>query len=194
MFKKLSYVVPGFVSLVALAFLILGLGTAQEKTAPEEYQAEAMGQGDQMGQMFNVTIHIDQYSTPEERQLLIDAFEKAGSPGLSNALAKMKSKGNIAMTGTTGYDISFARKLPGPNGTKIRVLTNRPITFGGAWTDNRSNYALSAIELDLTSEKNKSTGALLPACQFSIDPKTKELEVQPFQNPWKLVDVRNRDQ
>jgi hypothetical protein len=193
MSKKPRYVGAGFTSVVAIAFLVVSLGTAQEKMPPEEYQAQAMGESTQMGRTFNVTIHVEEYSTPEERQILVDAFEKAGSKGLYNALNKMKSKGRIAITGTLGYDVSFARKLPSPNGTKIRVLTNRPITFGEAWTDSRSmDYNLSALELDLSSEKNKSTGTLLPACEFVIDKKTKELEIQNYQNPWKLVDVLDR--
>jgi hypothetical protein len=168
-------------------------GGAQEKMQPEEYQAQAMGQGAQMGQTFNVTVHIEEYSTPEERQVLIDAFEKAGSQGLFNALNKMKSKGRMAITGTVGYDVSFARKLPSAEGTKIRLLTNRPITFGEAWTDSRSmDYNLSVLEFDLVNQKNKSTGTLLPASQFIIDKKTHELTIENYQNPWKLVDVMVR--
>jgi hypothetical protein len=156
----------------------------------EEYQAQAMGQGTQMGQTFNVTVIINEYSTPEERQVLVDAFDKAGSEGLFNALNKMKSKGRIAITGTLGYDVSFVRRIPTADGDKIRVLTNRPITFGEAWTDSRSmDYNLSALELDLTSQKNKSTGVLLPASEFTIDKKTHELTIENYQNPWKLVDV-----
>jgi hypothetical protein len=152
-----------------------------------------MGQGTQMGQTFNVTVRIEAYSTPEERQVLVDAFQKAGSQGLFNALNKMTTKGRMAITGTLGYDISFARKIPTADGVKLRILTNRPITFGEAWTDSRSmDYNLSALELDLTEAKGKSTGILLPACQFTINKKTNELEIENYQNPWKLVDILDR--
>lgn len=181
-------------ALVGLGLLVASLpSVAQDQPLHEEYQAQAMGQGTQVGQTFNVTVHIEEYSTPEERQALIGAFTKAGSQGLLNALSKMKAKGHIAITGTLGYDISFARRLPAADGTRIRVLTNRPITFGEAWTDSRSmDFNLSAVELDLRTEKNKSTGILLPACQFKIDEKTKELQIENYQNPWKLVDVLDR--
>ena len=168
-------------------------GVAQEQKVDEEYQAQAMGQGTQMGQTFNVTIHIEEYSSPEERQILVDAFEKAKSQGLFNALSKMKSKGRIAITGTVGYDISFVRRLQTPDGWKIRILTNRPITFGEAWTDSRSmDYNLSALELDLSDQRSKSAGILLPACEFVIDKKTHELIVAENRNPFKLVDVLDR--
>ena len=152
-----------------------------------------MGQSTQLGQTFNVTINIERYSTPEERQVLVEAFQQAGSEGLFNALEKMSSKGRIAITGTLGYDISFVRKIPTDDGYKIRILTNRPIRFGEAWVNGRStDYNLSALELDISSDKNKSTGILLPACQFKIDKKTGELVAENYQNPWKLVNIMDR--
>ena len=192
--NKVRFAFAVLASAVALASVTLCTAVAQEKMPPEEYQAQAMGQGTQLGQTFNVTVHIEEYSTPEERQVLVDAFEKGGSQGLYNALNKMKSKGHIAITGTLGYDISFARKMASPNGTTIRVLTSRPIRIGEEWTDSRSvDYNLSALELDLSNEKNKSTGILLPASEFTIDKKTKELHIENYQNPWKLVDVLVRN-
>jgi hypothetical protein len=175
--------------------LLLGSfhGVAQDKPKREVFQAQAMGQGTQSARTFNVTVNIAEYSTPEERQVLVEAFEKAGAQGLFNALNKMSSKGRIAITGTVGYDVSFVRQIPTANGRKIRVLTNRPITFGEAWTSSRSmDYNLSALEFDLSDEKGKSTGVLLPACQFKIDKKTKELVIENYRDPWKLVNIQER--
>jgi hypothetical protein len=180
-------------TLCLIAIASFGLAAQEEKPLREVYQAQAMGQSTQLGQTFNVTINIERYSTPEERQILIEAFQQAGSEGLFNTLEKMSSKGRIAITGTLGYDISFVRKIPTDGGYKIRVLTNRPIRFGEAWVNGRStDYNLSALELDISSDKNKSTGILLPACQFKIDKKTSELVVENYQNPWKLQNIMDR--
>ena len=190
--KKMRFSISAAFALLLLGRLVAE-SSAQERIQPEEYQAQAMGQGTQLGQTFNVTVRIDAYSTEEERQALIQAFEKAGSEGLFNALNKMRSKGHIAITGALGYDISFVRAIPGPDGTRIRILTNRPIRFGEAWTDSRSmDYELSALELDLSNQKGKSSGVLVPACQFIIDKRTKELTIENYQNPWKLVDILDR--
>jgi hypothetical protein len=176
-------------------FLLAFRGVAQDKPKREVYQAQAMGQSTQMGQTFGVTVNIAEYSTLEERQVLIEAFDKAGSEGLFNALNKMPSKGRISITGTLGYDISFVRKIPTGDSVKIRVLTNRPIRFGEAWANGRStDYNLSALEFDLVTEKDKSTGVLMPACQFKIDKKTNELVVENLRNPWKLVNILNRSE
>jgi hypothetical protein len=52
-------------------------------------------------------------------------------------------------------------------------------------------YSLSAVELNLSNEKGKSTGILLPACQFKID-KERQLEIENYQNPWKLQNILER--
>jgi hypothetical protein len=184
----------GVMAIAGLAALASFDSAAQEEqTVREVYQAQAMGQNTQFGQTFNVTINIERYSTPEERQVLVEAFGQAGSNGLFNALEKMRSKGRIAITGTLGYDISFARKIPTESGYKIRILTNRPINFGEAWVNGRSmDYNLSALELEVNNDKDKSTGVLLPACQFQIDKKTNELEIESYKNPWKLQNIMDR--
>jgi hypothetical protein len=179
----------------ALALLLLAGfdSVAQDKPKREVYQAQAMGQSTQMGKTFNVTVNIAEYSDSEERQVLVQAFEKSGSQGLFNALEKMPSKGRISMTGTLGYDIAFVRKIPTDGGFKIRVLTNRPIQIGEAWVNGRSvDYNLSALELDIRNEKDKSSGVLLPASKFKIDKKTNELVIENLQNPWKLVNILDR--
>jgi hypothetical protein len=189
------------VALISTALTIVsllpltGLHTlaADEQRLNEVYQAQAIGQSTQMGKTFNVTIHIDEYSTPEERQVLVDAFHTSGSKGLYNALDKMPAKGRIAITGTLGYDIRFARKLPTEEGFKLRVLTSRPINFTEAWNSGRSmDYNLSILELDINKETGKGTGTLMPASKFKIDKKSGEVVVEAFKNPWTLTNVMDR--
>jgi hypothetical protein len=192
---KKSILAVASVTGLALFLMASFRGVAQDKPKREVFQAQAMGQSTQMGRSFGVTVNIAEYSSPEERQVLIEAFDKAGSEGLFNALEKMPSKGRIAITGTLGYDISFIRKIPTDGGFKIRVLTNRPIRIGEAWVNGRStDYNLSALEFDLSNEKDKSTGVLLPACMFKIDKKTNELVIENYQNPWKLVNILDRSE
>jgi hypothetical protein len=182
------------VAIACLVVLVSFERAAQEdKPVREVYQAQAMGQSTQLGQTFSITINIERYSTSEERQVLVDSFQQAGSKGLFNALEKMNSKGRIAITGTLGYDIIFVRKILSDDGYKIRILTNRPIRFGEAWVNGRStDYNLSALELNISADKGKSTGILLPACQFKIDKKTGEVVAENYQNPWKLQNIMDR--
>lgn len=180
-------------AILCLVLVSSGGSTATLNTSEREtYQATAMGQSTQMGRMFSVNISVEEYSTAEDQQILIAAFDSGGMKGLVNALSKMKSKGRLAITGTLGYEVNYIRSFPTPTGRKIRIVTNRPIRFGEAWADSRSmDYNLSALELDISNEKDKNSGILLPACQFKID-KDKHLAIENYQNPWKLVDVQQR--
>jgi len=165
---------------------------AQEGTpAHEIYQAQAMGTETQLGKIFDVNINIDSYSSDADRQTLIDAFQKDGSKGLSNALEKMSRKGSLAVTGTVGYDITYARRVSTPDGYRVRVLTNRPVSFRELRNGARSeNYNLSYVELNINDQPSKSTGTLLPAVQFTVDKKTNEIVAEDYQNPWKLQNIR----
>jgi hypothetical protein len=163
-----------------------GLG----KDKNETIEAQAMGTGTQMGRNIGVKLIIYEFSTPEDRQTLVDAYQKGQNQGLVNALSKMKAVGHVAITGTIGYDVSFIRLVPTPEGRKIRFVTNRQIRFGEALSDSQTQYYnLSAGELDLNDkDKKKSTGTLFPAAQLIID-KQGQLSLDLNQNAWKLVNV-----
>ena len=179
-----------------LMFLTLspgGKSSAQKLSKTIFIQGTAMGQSTQMGRMFSVNVYIEELSTPEDQKALLEAFSAKGNEGLVNALSKMKSKGRIAITGTLGYDVNYIRRFQQPDGTTvIRLVTDRPIRFGEAWSDSRSSdYNLSGMEIVLSPDKKKNSGTLLPACQFKID-KENHLEIEAFQNPWKLTNISRR--
>lgn len=181
-----------FVSvLIAAAIILSGSRSfSQGREKSETIEASSMGTGTQMGQMFGITVVLYEYSTPEDRQILIQAFDKGKNQGLVNALSKMRAVGHIAITGTLGYDLSYVRMVPTPTGRKIRFVTNRPITFAEAWTDSTSqNYNLTGGEFDINeNDKSKSTGVLYPLAQLAID-KQGQLQIELNQNAWTLVDV-----
>ena len=179
---------------IAGLMLLLSSTAAAQKLPKSIYiQGQAMGQSTQLGQTFNVTVIIEEYSTADDQKALLTAFTEKKNEGLVNALSKMKSKGRISITGTLGYDVSYIRSFPQPDGsTKIRLVTNRPITFGEAWSDSRSmDYNLSGLEIILTANNKKNSGMLAPACQFKMN-KENQIELELLQNEWKLVDVRTR--
>jgi hypothetical protein len=170
---------------------LLTLGTAPVfSDKPETIEASAMGTGTQMGQIYEFRLVINEYSTMEDRQVLVQAFEKGQNQGLVNALTKMRAVGHLSLTGTIGYDCSFIRLIPTPTGRKIRFITNRQLRFGEVWTDSQSQaFNLTGGEIDINDQdKNKSTGVLYPAAQLVID-KQGQLQIDLNQNAWKLVDV-----
>jgi hypothetical protein len=47
-----------------------------------------------------VTVIIYEFSTPEDRQILVEEFQKGQNPGLVHALEKVKAVGRIQIPGT----------------------------------------------------------------------------------------------
>ena len=180
--SKLSKI--AFVLLVVMAMACVP-GFARDKN--ETIDATAYGTSTQLGRNIGITLIIYDWSTPEDRQILVDAFQKGQNQGLVNALQKMKAVGRINVPGTLGYDVSFIRLIPTSNGRKIRFVTNRKISFGEAYADSQSqSFDLTAGEMDLNDQdKSKSTGVLYPACQFTIN-KDGELQIELNQNAWRL--------
>jgi len=182
---------------VLIGLLVSGLvvlavfpALSAKRVKDETIEATAMGTGTQMGQSIGISMEIYDYSTPEERQVLMDAFAKGQNQGLVNALTKMRSVSHISITGTLGYDLAFVRMIPTSTGRRIRFVTNRQLRFGEVWADSQSTaFNLTAGEFDLDdTDKSKSTGVLYPAAQLVID-KQGQLQIDLTQNAWKLVDV-----
>lgn len=164
--------------------------SAFDRDKAETIDATAMGTSTQMGRVGTVRIIIYEYSTPEDRQILVQAFQKGQSNGLANALGKMKAVGRIQIPGTVGYDLSFIRNIDTPTGRKVRFITNRKIAFGESYWDTQSqSFNLTAGEIDINKDdKSKSGGVLYPATQLIIN-KNGELQFDLNQNPWKLTNI-----
>jgi len=183
------------ISRALILFVLLTLtGVPAFAQKPETIEATAMGTGTQLGRVIEVRLVINEFSTMEDRQILVNAFEKGQNQGLVNALTKMRAVGHLSITGTIGYDCSFIRLIPTPTGRKIRFVTNRQIRFGEAFFDTQSqSFNLTAGEIDIDDQdKHKSSGVLFPAAQLVID-KEGKLQLDLNQNSWKLVDILDWD-
>jgi hypothetical protein len=186
-FRKFSY---GALLLAALLLIGVIAAVSADDRSTETIDATAMGTSTQLGQNVSVKVTIYEFSTDEDRKILIDAFMKGQNQGLVNALTKMKSVGRIAITGTIGYDLSYIRLIPTPTGRKIRFVTNRLLRFGEAYYNTQTTaFNLTAGEIEINdSDKDKSSGVLFPAAQLVIN-KEGQLEFQLNKNPWKLVNI-----
>jgi hypothetical protein len=178
-------------SLLLIGVLMLGSTPGFSRgPRPETIEASAMGTGTQLGAVIGVTLNIYDFSTPADKQVLVQAFAKGQNQGLATALSRMRAVGHVEITGTLGYDCSYIAQIPTPTGRKIRFVTNRQIRMGEAWTDSQTmSFNLTAGEFDLdATDKSKDTGVLFPAAQLIID-KEGKLQLDLNQNAWTLVDV-----
>jgi hypothetical protein len=186
-FRKFGY---GRLLFAALIPIAIAAALSADDRSTETIDATAMGTSTQLGQNVSVKVVIYEFSTDEDRKILIDAFKKGQNQGLVNALTKMKSVGRIAITGTLGYDLSYIRLVPTPTGRKIRFVTNRLVRFGEAYYNTQTReFNLTAGEIEINdADKDKSAGVLFPAAQLVIN-KEGQLEFQLNKNPWKLVNI-----
>jgi len=187
---KTSFLKTMLSVLLLVTMLAFGCVLVFSRDKDETIDATAFGTGTQMGQNIGVTLIIYEYSTPADKDVLVQAFQKGSNKGLVNALQKMKAVGHMSITGTLGSDVSFIKMMTTPTGRKIRFITNRQIRFGEAWADSSSqSFDLSGGELDINDQdKKKSTGVLYPAAQLTIN-QEGELTIDLNQNSWKLNDL-----
>ena len=164
------------------------LGFAGSKN--ETIDAQAYGTSTQLGKNFTVRLIIYEYSTPDDRKILIESFQKGQNDGLANALERMKAVGRITIPGTLGFDVSYIRQIKTPTGRSIRFVTNRKIAFGESyWNTQSKSFNLTAGEIRIDDkDKGKSDGVLYPATQLTIN-KEGEPQWDLRMNPWKLNNI-----
>lgn len=180
----------GGILLAGLLLVGATKGIGRDRVKSETIDATAMGTSTQLGQMISVTLNINEFSAPQDKAILMQAFEKGQNQGLVNALSRMKAVGHVEITGTLGYDCAYIHMVPTPTGRKIVFLTNRQIKFGEAFFDTQSqSFNVTAGELNLNDqEKHKSSGVVYPAAQLTIS-KDGQLQFELNQNAWKLENV-----
>jgi hypothetical protein len=107
-----------------------------------------------------------------------------------DVLEDMKPKGRVRFaSGGVGNDVKYIIELPSESGRRIRLVTDRNISFGELYRGTRSrDYSMGAIELILTPD-GKGSGTVLPACRLKVDKKTQQIDIETYQNPWKLTNL-----
>lgn len=175
---------------IAAAAILAMTATAGFAAKYETIDAQAYGTSTQLGKNVTIRLIIYQYSTPEDRQILAQSYQKGQNNGLANALEKMKAVGRITIPGTLGFDVSYIREIKTPTGRTIRFVTNRKIAFGEAYWDTQSqSFNLTAGEIRINDQdKSKSDGVLFPASQLTIN-KDGEPQWDLRMNPWKLNNI-----
>jgi hypothetical protein len=178
------------ISIATAAILAMSAVSGFARDNTETIDAQAYGTSTQLGKNFTVRLMIYEYSTPADRQILIESFQKGQNNGLANALEKMKAVGRITMPGTLGFDVSYIHEIKTPTGRTIRFVTNRKIAFGEAyWNTQSQSFNLTAGQITINDQdKSKSGGVLYPATQLTIN-KDGDPQWDLRMNPWKLNNI-----
>ncbi len=120
------------VGLTLTVFIIATPTTPFAAEHLEQFTAVAVNIGgaraDQAATFDVLRITIDQWSTPAERNTLIDAFSDRGQLGFTKELSKRKAIGVVQLPNTAGY-IRFARQMPIADGVRRIVVAIDPLTL-----------------------------------------------------------------
>jgi len=176
-----------FVALIPLA----ATGQSESPQKPEHFSATAFGQqGMFAGKSVGLNIYITAYSGDQEVQDLAATLQSKGSDALLNAIQKMKSKGNVAVTGYTGWRVPVARQRPTEKGRRIVMFGDRPVSFYEARNAPRSKtYEFGLLILNV-NDKGEGDGLLYGACKVKFN-KDNQLEVEHYgMAPARLAAVR----
>ena len=147
-------------SIATAAILAMSAVAAFARDTTETIDARAFGTSTQLGKNFTVRLIIYEYSTPADRQILLESFAKGQNNGLVNALEKMKAVGRITMPGTLGFDVSYIHEVKTPTGRLIRFVTNRKIAFGESyWGTQSQSFDLTAGEITINDQDKRRAAA-----------------------------------
>jgi hypothetical protein len=178
------------VSVAALFLLAAGSALAADK-AIATYQCFAANM--QRGRSSVINIHINRWSTDEERESLLTTLQEFGQDKLLDALMKIRPPvGYMRTPNSIGYDLYYARKQPQPDGGhRVVAATNRRVAFGEAASNTRSmQYQFTLIEIHIDKD-GKGEGKMVPAAKVSWDKDAKKLEIENYNAlPISLINVK----
>ena len=139
-----------------------------------------------------VDIEIDRWSTEAERDDLIAAFNAQGPDALLSKLQGVKRVGYMRLPNTLGYDLHYARKHPGDDGSEqIVIATDRRIGFWEARNQPRTiDYPFTLIDIRLKSA-GEGEGKMSVATKISYNKKKHAVELENYASePVRLTTVR----
>ncbi|MCP3956533.1 MAG: hypothetical protein GY719_01635 [bacterium] len=181
-------------TLLALALLAAAVGPAwakKEKREPiEKFRGRAISLD--RGTTSTLDIAIYEWTSPEEREALIQTFLDGGSKALYKKLQDTSEKGYVKAPQRIGYDMKYAWQVEVEGKRRIILATDRPMGFVELARNTRStDYNVSLMVLELDPETGEGEGTAAVGVELSIDKKTNRLNIEfTGTQPTRLVKVK----
>ena len=163
---------------------------AQTMGSPERYTANAINMN--RGAAGAIEIVVNRWSTDAQRDQLMAVMMSKGPAKLLDALQDMPRMGYIKTPDSVGWDIHFARKVPGEDGgERVVLLTDRRIGFWEAANRPRSiDYPFTHIELRLNRD-GEGEGKMSVATKIIPDKKNNIVTLENYDiQPVLLTNIK----
>jgi len=182
-------------TLLAVAILSATAGPAWAKTKREpieRFRARAFNLN--IGKASFLDIVIYEWTSPEERQALIQTFVENGNEALYDALDDVGQKAYLKLPQTLGYDMNYAWETEVDGKRRIVLATDRPMGFLELSRGFRSrDYNVTLVILEIDPETGEGEGTAVGGAELAIDKETGQLKVE-FRGtqPTRLTNVKKQ--
>ena len=183
-------------SLLLIVTLMVGIAPAEERSQERlvfNMLAQHVGTGG-TGQT-PITITIERWNTPDERDALEEIFIDRGMQALADELRGATEVGFIRApsVSTTGWRLRYAMMYSdGKGGRIIRLATDRPISFAEAVQRRAATWDFNVSLIELTvDEDGNGAGTLMAGVEFSYDQTNDTFGLKSLSSqPVRLNNVR----
>jgi hypothetical protein len=169
------------------------LAAPQTSGTPERFTAFAINMG-APGPASTATVEmvVNRWSTDAERDRLLAILMEKGPDKLLDALRDIPRIGHIRTPDSLGYDLHFARRVPGEDGgERIVLATDRYISFWEARNRPRTiDYPFTVIEMHIGRD-GQGEGKMSIATKIIPDKANKLIVLENYASqPVLLKSVR----
>jgi hypothetical protein len=154
----------------AIAASLLLAATAHAQSLPESFSGTASAKSEAKSGTAPVRIRIDAWSSMAQRDAVMAALKKGGTPAVRQVLSGMKDVGLIEV-GESKAPIRYAFARPIGGGRVVTIVTDNPLLHLGAGLPDAKpttgyDVAVAVLVLD---EKGSGHAELSPAAKVKAD-------------------------
>ena len=180
---------------IAATLLVSSRPVALARGAVERFTAFAVDIG-HPGKTFagQVEIVVERYSTDAEAEKIMQVLLEKGPETLLETIQSMPRVGYFRTPNSIGYDIRFARKVPGEDGGEvISMMTDRYIGFWEAVNRPRTiDYPFTLIELRIGAD-GRGEGKMSLATKIIVEKKKNTIVLEDYKSQPVLLTNLKRE-
>jgi hypothetical protein len=173
---------------IVAAVLAVGVAapTAQhaagDAATPVRYTALAVNMGSPVRwTSLTVEMVVERWSTDAERDRLVSTLLEKGPDKLLETLQDMPRVGFLRTPDSIGYDVRFARRVPGEDGgERVTLATDRYIGFWEAANRPRTiDYPFTVVELRI-APNGEGEGKMSLFTKIEVEKKTNTVILEDY--------------